>query len=362
MSTIQNVHQTTAPQATTKAAPSLGITDFLKLAAEKVLGKMGRDDLVAKMKAGPPQVADALKANDFSGVEWAFSSLNKDERLAKLEELRKQDPTSYKALLQDIREGKIKDSDVTIPAGIDRLRSTRWAASGEGKEITDQVISQYKKPAQDPWAANSRIAVDNTDGQTAKTQADNPGPEAGRNGKPAETSIFLSPSLTGNPELLAATLAHEGQHSLRNAKGSLKGELAEETDAYNNQSAVWKEFGAERLESSDPSTRQAAQEMDTDASHYHSDNHNEMTGYVAQIYAQGHINFYNRPDGGKQDLVAANQILNDYLLANQNSAGQLMQDTPSDSAAGIVRAAQELSQYSPDPEKYIKRFRGLAGR
>ncbi len=362
MSSIQNVHQTTAPKATAKAQPSLGLTDFLKLAAEKVRGKMGRDDLVAKMKAGPPPVADALKANDFSGVEWAFSSLSKGERLAKLEELRKQDPTSYVALLQDIREGKIKDSDVTIPAGIDRLRSTRWAASSEGKEITAQVISQYEKPAKDPWAANSRIAVDNTDGQTAKTQADTPGPEAGRNGKAAENSIFLSRSLLGNPELLAATLAHEGQHSLRNAKGSLKGQLAEETDAYNNQSAVWKEFGPERLQSADPSTQQAAQEMDSDGSHHHADNQNEMTGYVAQIYAQGHINFYNRPGGGKQDLMAANHILNDYLAANQSSAGQLMRDTPSDSAAGIVRAAQELSQYSSDEEKFMKRFRGLAGR
>jgi len=349
MSSIQNVQRTAPTQATSaKAQPSLGITDYIKLAAEKVLGK----------PAAPPKVSDALKANDFSGVEYAFRSLDKKERLAKLEEMRLQDPTSYKALLQDIRDGKIKDSEVTIPAGIDRLRSTRWAAGGEGKEIAAQVIAQYEKPAADPWAADSRISVDNTDGQSAKTQADKPGPQAGRNGNAAETSIFLSPELTGNPEVLAATLAHEGQHSLRNAKGSLKRELAEETDAFTNQSAVWKEFGAERLQSSNPKTQQAAQEFDTDASHYKPGNQNEMTGYVAGIYAQGHINLYNGPDGGKQDLVAANEILNDY----QAGGRQLQQDTTSESAQAILQAAQTLSQYSGDQDQYMGRFRGLQGR
>ncbi|MBN9418569.1 hypothetical protein ABS71_19225 [bacterium SCN 62-11] len=343
MSSIQNVHHTAPIRTTGKAQqPSLGVTDYVKLAAEKVLGK----------PAAPPKVADGLKSNDFHGVELAFRSLDKKERLAKLEEMRQQDPTSYKALLQDIRDGKIKDSNVTIPAGIDRLRSTRWAASGEGKEITAQVISQYEKPAKDPWAADSRISVDNTDGQSAKTQADNPGPEAGRNGKTAETSIFLSPALTGSPEVLAATLAHEGQHSLRNAKGSLKRELAEETDAYTNQSAVWKEFGGERLQSSNADTKQAAQELDSDASHYQPGNQNEMTGYVAGIYAQGHIHF-----GGKNDLKAANEILNDYLAGGS----QVRKATPDDSAQEIYSAAQNLSQYSSEPEEYMKRFRGLSG-
>ena len=349
MSSIQNVHHTAPTQATSKAQPpSLGITDYIKLAAEKVLGK----------PAAPPKVADAIKANDFSGIETAFRSLDKKERLAKLEEMRKQDPTSYNALLQDIRDGKIKDSDVTIPAGIDRLRSTRWAASGEGKEIADQVIAQYQKPAKDPWAADSRIAVANTDGQSAKTQADNPGPEAGRNGKSAETSIFLSPALTGNPEVLAATLAHEGQHSLRNAKGTLKSELAEETDAHTNQSAVWKEFGAERLQGANSETKQAAQEFEADATHYKPGNQNEMTGYVAGIYAQGYINLYNGEGGGKQDLMAANGILNEYAAGGR----QLMQDTTSESAQAIYTAAQNLSQYSGDPDKYMGRFRPLAGR
>ncbi len=104
MSSIQNVHHTAPTQATSaKAQPSLGISDYIKLAAEKVLGK----------KADPPKVSDALKTNDFNGVERAFRSLDKKERLARLEEMRQQDPTSYKALLQDIRDGKIKDSEVT---------------------------------------------------------------------------------------------------------------------------------------------------------------------------------------------------------------------------------------------------------
>jgi hypothetical protein len=358
--TISAAPKTNAVQAHSPApAKQASVGDYVSAAAGKVLGQIGMGDLAAKLQAGPPNLTTALKSHDYSGVEWAFRSMDKPARLAKLEELRAKDPAGYKALLQDIRDGKIKDSEVTIPAGIDRLRSTRWAAGAEGKEVTAQVVAQYEKSAKDPWAADSRVAVGNVDGESAKTQADHPGPQAGRNGNKAETSILLDHSLTGNPEVLAATLAHEGQHSLRNAKGTLKNELAEETDAYTNQSAVWKEFGAERLQSSNPATQKAAQELEADATHYVPGNQNPMTAYVAGVYAQGHINLYNGKDGGVQDLRAANEVLNDYLAANDSSGGKLFQETGADSARSILKAAGDLSQYSGNSAKYMKRFQGL---
>lgn len=358
MSSITKTQPTGSVHSANKTAASQpGTLDFVKQRATQVLGQLGLGEVVKKLQAEPPKVSDAIKSKDFKGVEWAFGSMSKSARLAALEELRQKDPKAYDSLLGAIRHGDIKDSDVTLPAGIDRLRNTEWAKTSEGKEVTAHVIGQYEKDAKDPWAADSRIAVGNTDGHTAKTEADTPSAEAGRNGKGVETSIRVSKAATSNPEVLAALLAHEGQHSLRNSKGSLKRELAEETDAHYNQSAVWKEFGDERKLSADHGADVIVKNFDEDAEYYQQDNKNAMMGHVAHDYSLTYTNHYLGKEGTDQDFKHASEIALDYLNANKRSHGRVFADGSvalrTDMWKNVILP---LSEKTPDPTAIQKAY------
>lgn len=361
MDSIQGT-RTTAPTQAAGKAPARAtskLNDFVQNRAEQVLGKPAADFLKA-WQAPAAKPAEALASKDFAGLERSFRMMDKGERLQALSDMRAKDPENYKALLGAIRSGDIKDSSVTLPAGIDRLRSTKWAQEGEGKEVTQHVINQYNAPAKDPWAADSRIAVGNTDGHVAKTQADEPGPEAGRGGKGAKSSINLSPDVAGSPEVLAALLAHEGQHSMRTSQGKLKNELFEETDAHHNQSAVWNEFSEEeRGQAKNPGTNRVAMTFDIDAAHYQADSKRPMMGYVAREYTDGYIKRYQEKKENV-DLHAANQILADYAHANEKSGNNRVFNAASeDVKSGIWNNVLYMTNFvssDEDKAKYRKPF------
>jgi len=72
--------------------------------------------------------------------------MNRSQRLRAMEDLRLHDKASYDKLLQGIRDGKIENESVTLPAGIDRLRNTEWAKSEQ---------SNLSRPARNPFSEST---------------------------------------------------------------------------------------------------------------------------------------------------------------------------------------------------------------
>jgi len=218
-------------------------------------------------------VRAGVRNQDFKGVETAMAGMNRHDRLRTLEDLRQSYPKEYAGLMAGIRDGSITSEEVTMPAGIDRLKSTKWAQSGDGLDVANHVQLQYLE--------KRIVTTDVPDKAMGITRPDVKG--AGQNGQETQAKIHVTPKIAQSPEALATLLAHEGSHSWNYNRGAVKADLYEETDAHMAQSEVWKSFDNTKYT---PGTKELTKDFDEDLGF--ADSRNHMLGHVAATYTRAY--------------------------------------------------------------------------
>lgn len=289
------------------AAPQL--KDMLKLVYNSADSKAG---------AKPDAVYTALKAKDLGAAEKALAGMKPAERLSALENLRKTHPGQYKAMLEGIHSGAIKDQKVTLGVGVDQLSSTKWGAAN--KKVVELLKQKYSsEPAQ--------LQFGETRGAEAVTVPGTPDKDGKRG-----SSITLDPKWASSPEGMAATMAHEGQHAQRFATNTLKKDLEEEVDAHNSEASVWKEFGNSKYDSK--AIDKKTNPWDATAAHHDPKQPNKMFNHVAYEYVSGYLK------GGKEGR--AKEMLEQYF--DKNVVGnQLVKSASKDELAGLDAAVLQLA-------------------
>lgn len=271
-----------------------------------------------KASAKPDAVYTALKSKDLGAAEKALAGMKPAERLKTLENLRKTHPGQYKAMLEGIHNGAIKDQNVTLGVGVDQLSSTKWGAAN--KKVVDLIKQKYSsEPAQ--------LQFGKTGGAEAVTVPGTPDKDGKR-----DSSITIDPKWASSPEGMAATLAHEGQHAQRYASNTLKKDLQEEVDAHNSEATVWKEFGSSKYASKviDKKTNP----WDATAAHHDPKHPNKMVNHVAYEYVSGYMK--------KGNDSRAKDVLEQYF--DQNVVGnQLIKTASKDELAGLDAAVLRLA-------------------
>lgn len=280
--------------------------------------------------------ADAgVKVPAYLTTEASMQKMSNAKRLSTLEQMRHDEPKQYAALLDAVREGKIKSDDVKLAVGVDHLEATKWA-KGAGKDTFKHIKAEYE-------AGHVKMGAVKGD-EPALTE---PGADNGKGGR--SSTITFSPATGSNPDVLAATLAHEGQHSKRYADGTTKKMLREETDAHMTQSAVWGE-----LKKSDKSDL-SGQAADMDKTASFAGDSNKMMGHIAGEYASGYINHYKQSDKSS-DLQSALDVVNQFQQENKDSNGALLKATDDTAVFEIYSSITELSKHTKHPEAAVKEY------
>ncbi|MBS2036023.1 hypothetical protein JST97_13625 [bacterium] len=312
-------------QASTDGAPAPQYKDMLKLVHNSADTK----------KASPDVVYASLHGKDTAGAEKALAGMQPAERLQALESLRKNHKQEYKALLDGIHSGQVKDQQVALGMSLDQLAGTKWA--GQNKEEMKLLKQKY---------ADKQIQFGTTEGGEAITR---PGQADGQGNRPS--TITLDPKWTSSPEGMAATLAHEGQHALHYATNNLRLDLAEEVDAHTKEAAVWNEFGSSKYDSKMVDKKNNP--WDETARHYDPKDHRKMMNHVAYEYASG----YNKL--GQDERAKA--ILDQYFDAATFDP-KLLQSASRDELAGLDRVVvnQLGKSKSADEQEVLRGFHGRA--
>jgi hypothetical protein len=249
-------------------------------------------------------------------VEQMASAKNKTELLAKFH---KSNPKEYKALVQDIRDGKVSDSTLKLAVGLETLKDTKWAMTKEGAKTAAHLGKMLNE---------GKIATAKEPGGLGRSDIVSGG--NGRDGKQAETKITIKENLLGSPEAVATVLAHEGQHSYRASNGKMERALKEEVDAHQTQNKVWGEFGKQKYSGA------VAQGHMLDQVAQHNTTV-KLYNYVAPAYVQDYMN-----KGGSENQAAARGVIVDYADFAGQDMGKGFEEVSMDSLSSLRDNAVKL--------------------
>lgn len=284
----------------------------------------------------------ALGSGDLGAAESALAGLSPKDRLRALADLRTHHSKEYGTLQNGIRSSQVKSDELTLATSLDSLKGTKWAQTKEGRAVVAHLESKYVK-------VPPTLKFGDAEGGVAKTIPDNKDAYAGQNGKRTGSTIVLNSTYASSPEGLAATLAHEGQHSLRYSQGKLKTDLQEETDAHMAQSAVWNEFDGKKLESS--AVKGGHDQWSADAKYYDAKDNKRMMNHVAAEYAAGYRDLAKKNPAQREFFNGkAEKILDQWAWEDTQSTGALSKAADEGQLKSLYYSAQQLSRMKDDED------------
>lgn len=297
------IQQTSAVHTTHQARKSKAhgsVTKFVAGKADKALG---------------PKTGNLVEIHKHNYA--SLTALKGQERLNALADLRQNHADDYKAMLADVRAGKVDDKDFKVGIGVDQLKGSEFAKTPEGQEIISHLEQQY---ANGKIKTASRAEV----GGLGKTD------HVDRN-----ATITIADDMLNSPEGSSAILAHEGMHSQRYTNGTTKSPLQEETDGNMITGRVWSGFGSDKYNSK---STPMGSDLDITASYYVAGDDSKMKGHVAGRYAH---DFVEKGQWGQ-----AEKTLREYLNDNSRNNGQTVKNANDEDLQNLAQATHEVADHN----------------